>query len=267
MIKIKFFLLYSILVLAFLMESCHSGQQVTATTQSNGTSLQISTASTDENTLTATERAAGWKLLFDGKTNTGWRGAYQDAFPTQGWKIENGELIVLKSGGAEANNGGDIITTEQYDNFELTLEAKLTPGANSGVKYFVTERLPRSPGSAIGLEFQVLDDDLHPDAKKGKKGNRTVGSLYDLIPAQNKTARPIGEWNQIRLVSNHQHVEHWLNGTKVVDFERGNPAFRKLVADSKYKDYENFGEAAKGHILLQDHGDEVHYRNIKLKPL
>ncbi|WP_317132028.1 3-keto-disaccharide hydrolase [Rufibacter hautae] len=214
--------------------------------------------------MTAVEKKAGWKLLFDGKTTTGWRGAYKDAFPEQGWKIENGELVVLKSGGGESRNGGDIITEQQYDNFELTLEAKLTPGANSGVKYFVTERLPKSPGSAIGLEFQILDDDLHPDAKMGKDGNRTIGSLYDLITARNKKVMSIGEWNKVRIVSNNKHVEHWLNGVKVVEYERGSQKFRDLVAASKYQKFEGFGEAPQGHILLQDHGDEVRYRNIKL---
>lgn len=219
------------------------------------------------NTLSSMEKRNGWILLFDGKTTAGWRGAYRDEFPSQGWKIEGGELIVVKSDGREARNGGDIITKEKYDNYELTLEAKLTPGANSGVKYFVTERLPKSPGSAIGLEFQILDDDLHPDAKMGKNGNRTIGSLYDLIPARSKNKRPIGEWNQVRIISKNNKVEHWLNGSKVVEFERGSPAFRALVAESKYKNFEGFGEATEGHLLLQDHGDEVHYRNIKLRKL
>lgn len=219
------------------------------------------------NTLSSMEKRNGWILLFDGKTTTGWRGAYRDEFPAQGWKIEGGELIVIKSDGREARNGGDIITKEKYGNYELTLEAKLTPGANSGVKYFVIERLPKSPGSAIGLEFQILDDDLHPDAKMGKNGNRTIGSLYDLIPATSKTPRAIGEWNQVRIISKNNKVEHWLNGSKVVEYERGSPAFRALVADSKYKNFEGFGEAPEGHLLLQDHGDEVHYRNIKLRTL
>lgn len=152
------------------------------------------------NTLTAAEKQAGWQLLFDGKTTNGWRGAHKEAFPPQGWLIENGELMVLPSDGAESRNGGDIVTAAEYGNFELTLEAKLTPGANSGVKYFVTEKEPPHPGSALGLEFQILDDDRHPDAKLGRNGNRTIGSLYDLMPAQNKKARPIGQWNQVRIV-------------------------------------------------------------------
>jgi len=236
-----------------------------ANAQTAATSGQMST--NKMNTLTPAEQKAGWILLFDGKTTNGWRGAYKDAFPDQGWQVKNGELMVLKANGAESRNGGDIITLEQYSDFELQLEAKLTPGANSGVKYFVTERLPKSPGSAIGLEFQLLDDERHPDAKLGKNGNRTIGSLYDLITAQDKKASPIGEWNQVRIVSKGNHVTHWLNDLKVVEYDRGSPAFRALVADSKYKVYPDFGEAPQGHILLQDHGDEVHYRNIKLRKL
>jgi hypothetical protein len=264
---IKSSILLTTLAVTVISGSCQRSPQLNATSQNGGAAAQASAGSTNHNTLTAAEKKAGWKLLFDGKTPAGWRGAYKDAFPTAGWKIENGELVVQKSDGAESRNGGDIITTDQYGNFELTLEVKLTPGANSGVKYFVTERLPKSPGSAIGLEFQVLDDERHPDAKMGQNGNRTIGSLYDLIPAQQKKAMPIGEWNKIRLVSKDRHVEHWLNGTKVVAYERGSPEFRRLVAGSKYKNFEAFGEAEKGHILLQDHGDKVHYRNIKLRTL
>ena len=260
---IKGYLFIYAFVLAGLVGACRPAEQISDTHQGGGAVLQINADSENQNQLTATEESAGWKLLFDGKTSAGWRGVGKEAFPAGGWKIENGELIILKTNSGDARKGGDIVTTEQFADFELTLEAKLTPGANSGLKYFVTEQ----KGSALGLEFQILDDDRHPDAKMGKNGNRTIGSLYDLIPAQSKQAKPIGEWNQIRLVSKNKHVEHWLNGTKVVEYERGSPAFRQLVAESKYQKYENFGEAAQGPILLQDHSDEVHYRNIKIRSL
>lgn len=244
-----------------------SGQSHRASIADQAASATKKAMADISNTLTSAEAKSGWILLFDGKTSSGWRGAYKDAFPARGWEIKDGELIVVKSGGAESRYGGDIITRNQYSNFELTLEAKLSPGANSGVKYFVREKLPKGPGSAIGLEFQLLDDDLHPDAKMGKGGNRTIGSLYDLIRAHGKKARSIGEWNQVRIVSKNKHIEHWLNGSKVLEYDRGSPAFRALVAESKYKIYDGFGEAPEGHILLQDHGDEVHYRNIKLRRL
>ena len=219
------------------------------------------------NTLTEQEIAEGWKLLFDGKSSTGWRKAYGESFPEKGWSIENGVLSVQPSTGAESQNGGDIVTMDEYDNFELLLQAKLTPGANSGVKYFVTEQEGNS-GSAIGLEFQILDDNLHPDAKLGNhEGSRTLASLYDLIKAYNKRPNGIGEWNNIRIVSKDNHVEHWLNGFKVLEYERGSVEFRKLVSESKYKDWKAFGEAEKGHILLQDHGNEVFFQSIKIREL
>ncbi|MGH7599939.1 MAG: 3-keto-disaccharide hydrolase [bacterium] len=224
-------------------------------------------ASSILNTLSEQEKSEGWKLLFDGKTTNGWRGAHKDTFPAGGWMIENGELIVLDSGGGESRNGGDIVTMDEYSNFDLKLEFKLTESANSGIKYFVTEK-EQPNGSAIGLEFQILDDERHPDAKLGNhEGSRTVASLYDLIKAENKTVNPMGEWNEARIVSNGRHIEHWLNSKKVLEYERGSEAFRKLVAESKYKIWENFGEAPSGHILLQDHGNKVFFRNIKIKVL
>lgn len=209
-------------------------------------------------------------MLFDGKTTSGWKGAFLPGFPAKGWKVAGGLLTVQSSGGKESTNGGDIVTLNDYSDFELTVDFKLTEGANSGIKYFVeaAQPVPANPKSAIGLEFQVLDDERHPDAKLGKAGNRTVGSLYDLIPAiYNKPARPIGEWNTAKIVSKAGHVEHWLNDVMVVAYERGSDAFKALVAGSKYKDIPRFGLAPKGRILLQDHGNEVYYKNIKIREL
>ena len=220
------------------------------------------------NTLTAQEKRAGWTLLFDGKTTKGWRGAYLDSFPSQSWEVKDGTLIVQGIGGGEAANGGDIVTLNEYSSFELLVDFKLTPKANSGIKYFVIEELPKTPGSAKGLEFQLLDDALHPDAKLGINGNRTLASLYDLIPAPaDKVVKPIGEWNTARIVVRGRHVEHWLNGKQVMSFERGDAAFRALRAMSKFKDLPAFGEYEKGHILLQEHGAQVFFRNIKLRVL
>ncbi|WP_082911339.1 family 16 glycoside hydrolase [Pedobacter psychrophilus] len=221
-----------------------------------------------DNSLTKSEKQEGWKLLFDGKTSTGWKGAFTDNFPLKVWKIKDGVLEVDASGGAESADGGDIVTVKEYDNFELKIDFKLTKGANSGVKYFVSpqQATPSSPRSAYGLEFQLLDDAVHPDAKLGKSGNRTISSLYDLIPAiDNKPVKPIGEWNTLKIVSNGIHVEHWLNGIMVLTYERGSENFKSLVADSKYKDIPNFGLGDKGKILLQEHGFKVYYKNIKIK--
>lgn len=218
------------------------------------------------NTLTDSEKQQGWKLLFDGKTTDGWRGAYKNKFPDHGWEIKDGILSVLSSEGKESTNGGDIVTNEEFSDFELTFEFKITEGANSGVKYYVTEK-ENNQGSAIGLEYQILDDVRHPDAKLGRDGDRTLSSLYDLIPAKNKRPNAIGEWNMGRIVSKGNHVEHWLNGFKVLEYERGSKDFRDLVAISKYKVWENFGEAPKGRILLQDHGNNVSFRSIKIRNL
>lgn len=220
------------------------------------------------NTLSAQEKQNGVKLLWDGKTTEGWRGAYKEQFPAQGWKIEDGVLSVLKSGGAESQNGGDIVTKETFGAFDLQFEFRLTEGANSGVKYFVTEQ-EGNQGSAIGLEYQLLDDEKHPDARQGVVGNRTLASLYDLIPSLKikRGQRPVGEWNSGRIVVYPDNrVEHWLNGYKVVEYQRGSPVYQALVARSKYQQWENFGMAEKGHILLQDHGDQVSFRSLKIKP-
>ena len=219
-----------------------------------------------DNTISAREAKDGWKLLFDGKTTNGWRGAKLDGFPDHGWKVENGLLKVLKGAGGESANGGDIITTRTYKNFILKVDFKITEGANSGIKYFVDPTLNKGTGSAIGCEFQILDDLRHPDAKLGVKGNRKLGSLYDLIPAPEKKPFDIKNFNQAMIVVKGNHVEHWLNGVKLLEYERNNAEWNALVAYSKYKDWPNFGNHSEGYILLQDHGHEVWFKNIKINP-
>jgi hypothetical protein len=217
--------------------------------------------------LSEAEKRNGVSFLWDGKTTSGWRGAYKEKFPEKGWDIKDGVLSVLPTTGGESTGGGDIVTTRQYDAFVFQFEFKLSEGANSGVKYFVTEQ-EKNTGSAIGLEYQILDDERHPDAKEGVVGNRTLASLYDLIPSikEPRTRRPIGEWNRgMIIVYPDNKVEHWLNGWKVLEFQRGAPYYHALVARSKYNIWPNFGLAPKGHILLQDHGNLVSFRNLKIQ--
>lgn len=227
------------------------------------------------NTLTDSEKNNGWKLLFDGSTTTGWRGAHKDAFPEYGWKIADGAITVAKDKGGEATNGGDIVYyPEAFSAFELSAEFKITEGANSGIKYFVTEK-EKASGSAFGLEYQILDDSKHPDAKlyTTVPGSRCLAGLYDLIKPVNIRFNGVGNWNLATIkVFPNNHVEHWLNGFKTVEYERSSDAFRDLVKGSKYaapqyNEHGNFGEAPEGLILLQDHGDEVSFRSIKIRTL
>lgn len=220
-----------------------------------------------DNTISEREAKEGWKLLFDGKTTNGWRGAKLDKFPAKGWVVENGILKVLAGNGGESTNGGDIVTTRTYRNFILKVDFKITEGANSGIKYFVDPSMNKGAGSAIGCEFQILDDLRHPDAKLGVKGNRKLGSLYDLIPAPANKPFDINQFNTAMIVVRGNHVEHWLNGVKLLEYERNNQEWNALVAYSKYKNWPNFGNFTDANILLQDHGNEVWFKNVKILEL
>jgi hypothetical protein len=213
------------------------------------------------NQLTAQEKQAGWTLLFDGTSLNGWRG-YQkpDASGTR-WRVEDGLLTVNPGDGTDTRGQRDIITTVTFDHFELAWEWRMSEGGNSGLKYFVLE----DQNSAIGHEYQLIDDDRHADAKVGP--HRQTAALYDVLPAANRRLRPAGQWNQSRVVSNGKTVEHYLNGTKVLQYELDSPALRAAIAKSKFKDVARFGKLQNGFVLLQDHGDRVWYRNVKIRRL
>lgn len=210
------------------------------------------------NTLTAEEKSAGWKLLFDGKSTAGWR-KYKGKEAGDKWQAKDGILVFDPKGG---KTGGDIVTADRFDNFELVLEWKIVPGGNSGIMYRVSEE-----GNApwhTGPEYQLLDNAKHAD---GKIPSRTAASCYDLYtPSSDKTV-PVGEWNKTRIVVNGNKVEHWLNGDKVVSFELGSDDWNSKFKASKFKDLPKFGKEPKGHICLQDHGDRLEFRNIKVRVL
>jgi hypothetical protein len=228
------------------------------------------------NALTAAERAAGWRLLFDGKTLNGWRGLGYDSVPTAHWHVTDGTIEkvpkfnVAKIADGQPANGGDLMTVDTFQDFELSFQWKATPGANSGVKYNVSEQYSLAHASnhaALGFEYQVLDDSLSDD---NKLPSHLAGSLYDLIPPNGaKHLMPVGEWNTSRIVFQGKHGEHWLNGAKVVEFDLGTPRMDSLIANSKYHVYPGFADRRGGgsHIILQDHDDQVFYRDIKIREL
>jgi hypothetical protein len=209
------------------------------------------------NTLTAEEQAAGWKLLFNGADFTGWRVYGKADVPPQ-WAVEDGAMTLTQGG------GGDIMTAGEYGNFDLQLEWKIAPNGNSGIIYMVKEVPEAKNTYNTGPEMQVLDNDGHAD---GKIPSHRAGALYDLVTPPDGAVKPVGEWNQARVLVQNGRIEHWLNGQKVADSSYGDDAWRAAVAASKFKDMPLFGKASAGHIALQDHGDRVWYRSIKIKPL
>ena len=203
----------------------------------------------------------GFKPLFDGKSLDGWRGYKKaDASETR-WKVEGGLVTIPENDGKDTRGQRDIITTGTYDQFDLRWEWKVAQGGNSGLKYFVLE----DEASAIGHEYQMIDDERHPDAKIGP--HRQTAALYDVLPAADRPLKPAGEWNQSQVIVKGKHVEHWLNGKRVLQYELDSPELKAAVAKSKFKDIARFGKPQKGHILIQDHGNAVWYRNVRIKPL
>jgi hypothetical protein len=210
-------------------------------------------AGAEPNQLTPAEKEAGWRLLFDGQTTSGWRSFGKQTFPAKGWTVDNGWLKCLAKG-----RGGDIVTVDEFTDFELCWEWRLPPKANNGLKYFITEQR----GAAIGHEYQMIDDTTI------KPGKGSTASFYDVLaPKLDKPLKPPGETNQSRIVVQGNHVEHWLNGAKVLQYELGSPEVLAAVARSKFKDVAGFGTKIKGRILLTDHGDEACFRNVKIRAL
>jgi hypothetical protein len=208
----------------------------------------------------------GFVDIFDGKTTTGWRGYNKTEFP-KGWEVVDGTLHCIGSGTGEAGSGGDIIYDKKVSNFELKLDWKISEGGNSGI-FILGQEIPGHPLWHSAMEMQVLDNERHPDAKLGKDGNRMAGSLYDMIPAKPQNAKPAGEWNSVKILVYQGTVVFTQNGENVVEFHLWTDDWKNMVKNSKFKDYEWFMNPAKeGYIGLQDHGNDVWFRNIKLKQL
>ncbi len=218
------------------------------------------------NTLTAQEVEDGWELLFDGESTDGWRSYNGDAFPMGGWVVEDGTLRVIGTGMGEAGGeGGDIIYDEMYQNFHLKLEWKVSEGGNSGI-FYLAQEIEDTPIWQSSPEMQILDNERHPDAMLGVDGNRMAGSLYDLIPAVPQNFRGAGEWNQAEVLVYRGTVVHFQNGAPVVEYHLGTPAWEEMIANSKFQPYADiFGKNEPGYFGLQDHGDDVWFRNIKIQ--
>ncbi len=262
-----------VLILIFLLTlllSCSSRQETEPTGQSPIESQSVDTSGL--NILTDEEKAEGWSLLFDGKSFEGWRGLGREGIPEGHWIIEEGtikkvpsEHVPLQEDG-QPLVGGDLMTNQTFDNFELSLEWKITSAGNSGIKYNVSEEMSTAyppKYAALGFEYQILDDLGHPDAQAGD--NRTAAALYDLIAPAGKKLKPPGEFNTARIILNGNHGEHWLNGAKVLEYDLGTPEMNALIAASKYKNIKDFATRRRGHIVLQDHTTACWFRNIKIR--
>jgi hypothetical protein len=256
---------------AFLV-ACGSQKDVKPEEESS-TEVQVA-ADSDQNRLTEQEKTEGWILLFDGETLQGWRGLGRENIPRGHWIIEEGAIkkvadkdVPLQEDG-QPLEGCDLLTIQTFENFELTLEWKISPGGNSGVKYNVSEEMSTAhppENAALGFEYQIIDNERHLDALLGK--DRTAAALYDLIGPENKSLKPVGEFNSARIVFRGYHGEHWLNGVKVLEYDLNTPEMDQLIERSKYRDIQDFAQKRNGHIVLQDHADAVWFRNIKIRIL
>lgn len=244
------------------------------TPEATGGDAAASESDVPPNTLTQSEKEEGWMLLFDGKSFEHWTGLGRDQIPEGHWVVEDGTIRKIKSGDVPAApdgqplEGGDIMTKETFRDFEFAFEWKISKAGNSGVKYNVSEDLSTQHEpvyAALGFEYQILDDDRHPDRKEA---NHRAGALYDMISTNSqKQLKPVGEWNKARIVLNGTHGEHWLNGKKVLEYDMDTAQFDSLLAASKYADVEGFADRRSGHIVLQDHTDDAWFRNLKIRRL
>ncbi|MDH3710952.1 MAG: DUF1080 domain-containing protein [Cyclobacteriaceae bacterium] len=259
-------LLLTFLGCGLILSGCQKPQDQHAETSEEVVALEQE-EDAQHNQLTTSEQEAGWKLLFDGQNPDQWRGYQNETFPENGWDVRDGELVVLKTpeGGS---GGGDIITRESYENFELSLEFVISDSANSGIFYLAQEQ-EDTPIWHSAPEYQILDNQLYlnwTDLDMDMHTHLTAEN-YDLQAAEEDHSKPVGEWNHAKIVVNQGHVEHWINGYKAIEYDINSDTWKQQVAASKFKDYPQYGQAVQGHIGLQDHGHQVRFRNIKIKTL
>jgi len=248
---------------AALMPSCGPAADIPAAGSSDGAATLEETA---KNTLSAEEEAAGWIVLFDGESTDGWRGYNQSSFPEQGWDVRDGDLVVFASDGSEEGLGGDIVSEATFSDFELVFDFVVSPVGNSGVFYRVQEHEGLDLWM-VAPEFQVLDDTAYIDMGTMDMNKHLTGDNYDLHSSAMTAANPIGEWNHGRILVDGPHVEHWLNGQMTVEYELWSPEWNELVAASKFAPHPPYGMATEGRIGIQDHGHEIRYKNIKVRPI
>lgn len=251
-------------IMLFLYWGCNRNHPGSSKKAQDGVGTPVTQTTGTDNILTSSEANDGWKLLFDGKSTSGWMNAKTKKFPANGWEIKDGVLSVNPAMKLP-DGGGDIVTTDKFRNFELSVDFMYEPGGNSGIKYFVDTEINNGDLASIGCEYQILDDRKNPDAKAGIAGNRKLAGLYDLIAPGNVKDNGVDRWNTALIVVNGSKVQHWLNGFLTVEYERATPVWKELVAKSKFKSVPGFGEAEEGRILLQDHGDTISFKNIKIR--
>ena len=254
----------TLVILAVLLAGCnYQGAQE----QTEGEEAVVAEAPQKPNTLTKQELEEGWILMFNGLTSDGWRSHNGETFPEQGWEVVDGTLHVIGSGRGEAGGGGDILFDRKFGNFELSLEWKVSEGGNSGI-FYLAQEIPGEPVWKNAPEMQILGNERHPDSNLGVDGNRKAGALYDLIPGKPEAVKPAGEWNQARIMVYKGTVVHSMNGENVLEYHLWTDDWKNMVANSKFRDYETFvNPASEGYIVLQDHGDDVWFRNIKIREL
>ena len=261
--KIQVILICSLV--SFCLISCGNRTKKAAATA--GSADSTLTQNVKDNTLSAKEQADGYVLLFDGATTANWHGYNKKGMPKAGWEVKDSTLHCIGSGTGEAGSGGDIVSNDKYKDFELNLDWKISEGGNSGIFILAQEKAGK-PIYESSPEMQILDNAKHPDAKLGKDGNRMAGSLYDLIPAKPQNTKPAGQWNKVKITCYQGTVVYNQNGENVVEYHLWTDAWKKMVKDSKFKDWADFINVAKeGVIGLQDHGNDVWFKNIKIKKL